>query len=201
MASRLVGLMRVLEWTDYPHRNSPAPGAGVTAFAAQTATNILSSGWGVQRVTGGVTMADTLEITVQFVRGNSWVENWAFSQSAAYQSNLLTHERGHYQLAGLLARDAFLAIMRLKANVYTTSSSLQNDIRSVSAATLAKAQALDQKYEDDTTHGQDATEQTAWNGYIQTAFSQPAVPAQTTPDSVVVKTPILSVLAANSIRI
>ena len=53
MASQLVNLLRKLEWSDFPKVDKTAPKAGQTAFGAQTATEIVPSGFGVEPVPNG----------------------------------------------------------------------------------------------------------------------------------------------------
>jgi hypothetical protein len=203
MPSQLVNLLRVLAWSDYPQHHSPAPGPGQTAFAAQTSTNINLSGFAVDPIPGStsVRLRDNITVTIEFVRHQSWVENWVFSKPQAYQDDLLVHEQGHFKLAGLLARDAFLAMMRMKVNSYASSSALQADLNVIQTNILGKATALDQKYETDTDHGMVAAQQTSWNGFIQKGFTTPATPAETTPDGIVVKIPILTILSQNGITL
>ncbi len=203
MPSRLVNLMRVLSWSDYPRQNNPAPGPGQPQFGAQTATNINPSGFGVEAIPGSrsVRLRDSITVTIEFVRSQSWVENWVFSQSQTFQNDLLVHEQGHFQLAGLLGRDAFLAMMQLKANSYANGAGLQSDLNQITTNILGKATALDQKYEHDTQNGMVAAQQAQWNRFIQTAFNTPANPARTTPDGTPIKVTILSVLAQNGINI
>lgn len=203
MASQLVNLMRVLSWNDYPRQSSPAPGPNETKFGALTATMIKPSGWGVEPIPGTKLsrLRDSVTVTVEFVKEQSWVEDWVFTKPQAFQDDLLTHEQGHYKLAALLARDAFLAFMQLKSKQYAHSQDLQKDLNQITSNILSKAGALDKKYEDETRNGTVANKQAQWNGFIQTAFTTPANPPQTTPDGTAVKIPILTVLAQSGVNL
>jgi hypothetical protein len=135
------------------------------------------------------------------VKEQSWVEDWVFTKDQAFQDNLLMHERGHYQLAALLARDAFLAFMQLKTKQYAHSQGLQKDLNQITTNILSKAGALDKKYEDETQNGTVANKQVQWSAFIRTAFTTPANPPQTAADGASVKIPILSVLAQSGVNL
>jgi len=141
MASQLVNLMRVLSWNDYPRQSSPAPGPNETKFGALTATMIKPSGWGVEPIPGTKLsrLRDSVTVTVEFVKEQSWVEDWVFTKPQGFQDDLLTHEQGHYKLAALLARDAFLAFMQLKSKQYAHSQDLQKDLNQITSNILSKA--------------------------------------------------------------
>jgi hypothetical protein len=204
MASKLVNLLRKLEWSDFPKVDKTAPKAGQMAFGAQTATEIVPGGFGVEPVPNGggkVRMKDTLTVTINFVRAQSWVAKWVFTKPQQFQLDLLKHERGHYQLAGLLARDFFLAAMKLKAKTYANSGALQTDLNALNSKYLKKASALDAKYETDTANGTKPVEQKQWDGLINKAFTTSKVPAQQTPDGTVIKVEILDVLKTAGITI
>jgi hypothetical protein len=202
MPSALANLMRTMAWSDFPHQDQPEPGPGDIAHGAQIGVDIQPSGFALDHPAGGGTkIRDSIRVTIQFRRDQSWVANWVFNRPQAYQDALLAHEQGHYNLVALLGRDFFLALMRLKANTYQTSAAAQSDLTAASNATAAKAQDLQDRYDTDTKNGTDATAQTRWLGFISTAFTTPASPPQTAADGATIKVPILTVLSQNGITI
>jgi hypothetical protein len=199
-----MNLFRKLEWSDFRKVDKTAPGAGQTAFGAQTATDIVPTGFGVEPVPNGagkVRMKDSLTVTIQFKSAQSWVAKWVFTKSQQFQADLLKHERGHYQLAGLLARDFFLGAMRLKLKTYSSAAGIQTDLNALNSKYLLKAAALDAKYESDTANGTKPVEQARWDSLINKAFTTAKVPAQQTPDGTPIKVEILDVVKAAGIVI
>lgn len=202
MPSKLLNLTRVLTWSDFARVNkSPAPGQ--TMEVAQTATDIVPSGFGIEHIPGGssVRLKDSVQVEIQFKPKDSWVFNWVFTQSQSYQDALLNHENGHYKIVGLIARDFFLALMALKANTYPNASALQTDLRQVSDSIAAKAQPAQDKYDDETKNGTDASKQATWDGYILKAFTTPVSPAQQAADGTPIKIPFLTVLSQAGITL
>ena len=202
MASKLLNLMRVLSWNDFTKLNqSPAPGS--TAEVAQTATDIVPSGFAVEHVVGSssVRLKDTIEVKIEFKPKESWVFNWVFTQPASYQNDLLNHENGHYKIAALIGRDFFLALMKLKANTYANAAALQADLDQVKKSIAAKAQPAQDKYDVDTKNGRDSGQQSLWDGYITKSFSTPVNPAEQAADGTPIKIPFLTVLSQAGINI
>jgi hypothetical protein len=201
MPSRLHNLFRTLTWDDFTSVDRAPPGPNDTAEAAEIPVNINVSGLGVAGVPGtrSVTLADTLQVRVEL--GRCTVSSWVFDRDQAFQDNLLRHEQGHYDITALIARDWFLAMMRLKANRYDGAGALQQDINNLDTQIRAKGQPVTDVYDTDTQRGADATQQARWNGFISSAFNTPATPAQTAADGTSIKVTLLSVLAQAGIRV
>ena len=203
MASRLVNLIHAVAWSEYQRHHSPAPGAGVFAIGAQTAmgmsqNNIITK---VEQIPGSSPAAfrvqDEMEVTISFNARNSWVEDWVFSQRPQFQTDLLNHEQGHYNLVALLARDCFIELMQLKSQQFRTRHAAQAAIAAIWRRYSAKAQPVQDLYDDtqQTHHGANSGPQNRWDGFIRTAFTQPRTPAMSAPDGTPYKVEILSVLA------
>ena len=194
--------MRVLTWNDFAKLNQSPP-AGSTVEVAQTATDIVPSGFGVERIVGSssVRLKDSIEVRIEFKPKSSWVFNWVFTQPQSYQNDLLNHENGHYKIVGLIARDFFLALMKLKANTYPNAAALQADLDQVKKATAEKAQPAQDKYDDQTKNGTDAAQQKLWDGYISKSFSTPVSPAEQAADGTPIKIPFLTVLSQAGISL
>lgn len=201
MPSRLTNLQKTLTWADFPHVARPEPAANVSAHGAQIGVEIVNQGLGLDHPAGGgVRIRDTIHVDIHYRRDQSWVANWVFDRSQSYQDALLAHEQGHYNLVALLGRDFFLSLMRLKPTVYPNAGAAQSDLNA-SAATAAKAQTLQDRYDADTQNGTNSTQQARWLGFINTSFTTPVSPPQTAADGVAIKVPILAVLAQNGITI
>ena len=202
MPSRLLNLTRVLTWNDFAKVNK-SPDPGQTVEVAQTATDIVPSGFGVERMVGSssVRLKDTVEVRIEFQPKQSWVYNWVFTQSQSYQNDLLNHENGHYKIVALIGRDFFLALMRLKANTYPNAGALQADLSKVSKAIAEKAQPAQDKYDDQTKNGTDAAQQKLWDGYITTSFTTPVSPPEQAADGTPIKVPLLTVLSQAGINL
>jgi hypothetical protein len=195
-------LVRALSWGDFPHQDQSEPGPGDTAHGAQIGVDINPAGFGLDHPPGGgVRIRDTIQVTIRYRRDSSWVANWVFNRPQSYQDALLAHEQGHYNLVALLGRDFFLALMRLKANNYPTAAAAQADLTAASNSIAAKAQPLQDRYDDDTQNGTDATKQARWLSFINTSFTTPVNPPQTAADGASIKIPILTVLSQNGITI
>jgi len=150
---------------------------------------------------GGARLRDSVVVTVEFRRHESWVANWVFTQPQSFQDDLLAHEQGHYNIAALFGRDFFLALMRLKANSYSGASGVQTDLNRLQQDIVAKAQPAQDRYDDDTHNGYDAAQQARWNGFINAAFTRSASPPQQAPDGTPIKVTLLSVLAQSGINL
>lgn len=202
MPSRLLNLTRVLTWNDFA-RVKGGPPPGQTIEVAQTAADIVPSGFGVERVPGGHTirMRDSVEVKIEFKPKESWVFEWVFTQPQQYQSDLLNHENGHYKIVALIGRDFFLALMALKGNTYPSAGALQAGLNQASTNIAQKAQPAQDKYDDLTKNGNDPAQQTLWDGYISKAFTTAVNPPQQAADGTSIKIPLLTVLSQAGITI
>jgi len=197
MASQLTGLFRTLSWSDFRVVQASAPGPNdPPADAAATAVNVNPSGLNLQGSPPNLSLADTIVVNIVFDRSNSFKNSWVVTMSPSDQARLLSHEQGHYNLTALLARDFFLQLMAMKGNAYASAADMQNDLNAAQAATVARTQEISDAYDAGTSHGTDPDGQSKWLGYIQTAFTQPVNPPQTTPDGTPIKVKIIDVLSA-----
>lgn len=201
MASQLIGLRKTLQWSDFTTQNTGTPGAGQFAIGAEThaginQNNITSK---VESIPGSsptrYRVKDDITITVTF-GADSWVEQWVLNRDRAFQDRLLSHEQGHYNIVALLARDTFLELMQLKSQTFNTNMDAQRAIARAWTEGTSKAQAIQDLYDEpnQSHHGDNASGQGRWDGFINTAFTQPRTPALTTPDGVPYKVTLRSVL-------
>lgn len=195
-------MTRVLTWNEFA-RVKGAPAPGQTAEVAQTATDIVPSGFGFERIVGSpsIRIKDTIEVRIEFQPKNSWVFDWVFTQPQSYQNDLLNHENGHYKIVALIGRDFFLALMALKGNTYSNTGALQADLDQAKKSIAEKAQPAQDKYDDQTKNGADSAQQSLWDGYISKAFTTPVSPPQQAADGTSIKIPFLTVLTQAGISL
>lgn len=205
MPSQLLNLRRALNWTDF---GQPRPGAdpapGVVATAAQTrATH--SHSMHAEHVVGShppaFQLSDSVTVTVLLQQGQMFVNQWVFRQPTTFQDTILHHEQGHYDLVALLCRDMFIEIMALKTQSFPHGTGPLNAVQQIFNRFDPLIQSVHTPYDDDTHHGRNAAQQTRWDGFIQTAFSQPRVPAMTAPDGTPYRIPILDCLRRGGVNI
>ena len=193
MASQLIGLFKKLTWNDFPQKQANPPGPGVFADAALTSVAVRLGGVNLSGDVGDLSLADTITVTIS-LGPKSFKNSWLSKRTPMEQQTLLAHEEGHYDLGALIARDYFLQVMQLKGNSYADSAALQADLDPIAQATIARIQEVSDDYDTATKNGSDAAAQAKWFGYIKKAFTQPAIPAATTPDGTIIKVEILKVL-------
>jgi hypothetical protein len=172
------GFPRTLTWNNFPTRQtSPSP-----PMQALTSARWTMSGWHVAVVNGEYRVAG-IRITVSLNTQASWAVPAALSSAS-----LLTHEQGHYDITGLLARDLTGKILDLSLDVAAVAAmqgagntpqqqrnfavqQFQNSINAYGQRANALSDRLqtnpvthaDGIYDVQTNHGQNAAAQAAWN--------------------------------------
>jgi hypothetical protein len=180
MASTLNGLTKALTWNDYtttktlPPPDPSNPASLVEgAFTQAAFTANFSYAWDDKAK--GYKIQDTIVVNITFDDSASWQANWRATQTQAVQDGLLKHEQGHYDIAALLGRDLYNALVKQEAQVYPEVNQGAN-AKAAANQTIADAkkylQPTQNRYDLDTSHGQNPTGQSAWNGYISNAFGQ-----------------------------
>lgn len=207
MPSQLLNLIRQLQWSDFgPAVNRPAPAAGQRASAALTRSNYTIS-VNAEHIPGTrpprFRLKDDVRISIVLQRPPSFVASWTLQLPSADQTRLLNHEQGHYDLVALLVRDMFIDLMQLKQNTYNTAQAVMADVAAVRARFDPKIQPINDRYDaaNETDHGLNQPNQNRWDGFIQTAFTQPRNPPLQAPGGTMYKTPILTVLQQAGITI
>jgi hypothetical protein len=166
-------LGRQLTWNDFSRRNNPAPPPGSTASAAETrVTRIISPNQIHFTRTAylrppNFKMVEDPDITIQFDT-NSWVENWVFTMPMSFQTSLLAHEQGHYDIGSLNAGDFFAELESINGSAFATArggSTAVQDLRN----RLGPVQPIHNKYDRDTNHGLNAGPQAAWTAALANA--------------------------------
>ena len=189
MSSQLNNLFRIVEWTDFKKVSRPAPGPGQFATAASTHAGFSIPSIQFEPVPGSkpVTyrLKDAVTMTIALRSNECWVASWVFSLPQSNQNALLNHERGHFKIVALLARDFFWEIMGLKQNEYATAQDGLNDFTQIRQGyTSTIIESVHTAYDDPGQVGHDpvthANEQAIWDGLFADAVTQ--------------KTPLLDVL-------
>jgi hypothetical protein len=204
MPSRLVGLSRTLSWSDYPTVPRTEPGAGQTAVGAYTdASYELGTVSMVRATGGGVTLPDSLVVTINFNTETSWVADWVTRRSADYQTALLNHEQGHYNLVALLGRDMWVELVQLVGRSFPNQHALSADIDAITTRFNTAVAAIGGIYDrpGEANAGANATGQARWDGHIRSAFTGVRTPPLRLPDGTQAKVQLLSVLSGAGITV
>jgi len=80
---------------------------------------------------------------------------------------LLNHEQGHWDITGLIAREAHRAYEQLRAR---TPGALTQQMQSLQTRLQAKATHLNRQYDAETNHGVNLTPQQRWDTLIHTCI-------------------------------
>ncbi len=204
MASTLKNLIRKLNLSDF-HSNDQVskPAPGTHHHVAETAVKVGTMGLKTEFVGGKYRIKDSLMVDIQFDPRQSWVADFVSGESDEFQSQLLKHEQAHYDIAALLARDFFLAVMKLITDnyPYSTSNEPIADVNQAKQVTLDKMQIVNDQFDADTYHGMNKSQQDRWLGFIQSAFTQRVQPQQTVANNNQLMVPLLKVLKDNHVSI
>lgn len=179
MGSQLMNLFKKVEWSDYTKVNRTPPGPGQTAIGAQTAVDILPLQIGFAPVSGSkppvYQLRDDVTMTIALNRGKCWVATWVFTRSQTFQDALLNHERGHYWITAIMARDFFIEIMGLKGTDYSSTKAGAADFKEIAGRYDGPTiQAVHDKYDDTDQVNHDpetnSKAQAKWDGCFQKAI-------------------------------
>ena len=172
MPSTLTNFSRTLSWGDFGTpvvRAAPPPGSN--SEGAHTWVIAEVDSLGLDKVSGGFRLKDSIVVTIELVPAKTWVATFVFTSPQAFQDSLLAHEQGHYNIGALHGLDLFLALTQLKANTYPNSAKAQADLNAAQQKVNLKAQPLQDRYDTDTNGGLNAAQQALWNGYISKAMT------------------------------
>jgi hypothetical protein len=99
-----------------------------------------------------------LSAEVVIVPENTWVVK------TMKQDPLLSHEQGHYDITGLAGRDTLRALAEIRA---PTVDVLAERVQKATARVQKLANELTERYDDETSHGLNATQQKRWKDHIR----------------------------------
>jgi hypothetical protein len=200
MPSRLSNLFHKLEWVNFKTRKKdPPPKPGTLVPAAFTLPVISTEHFGTEEVAGSnpkiFRVKNTIEMSVD-LSPSSWVQEWVFKLPSTKQDELLNHERGHFRLGALLARDFFLDLMQLKLKDYSNRNDAKADFDKLRTERNNNFTKIIDKYDTATTHGTVAVEQANWDAFIEKAFTTTKSPGEMAADGATIKLRIVDVLKA-----
>jgi hypothetical protein len=176
---------RRLTYNDFVTVQRQPPAPGTTQVAAQTRVGhqLQPNNFRFERspfLKGGVfTMKEDPNVLVllQSRQPAMFVASWVFDRSQSYQDNLLNHEQGHYEIGMLNAKDFFMGLQSIQGTAFPKASDGVAAMRNLEA-TLGSAQAIHNKYDQDTRSGLDLTRQAAWDAALSAArvtFTAPSL--------------------------
>ncbi|CDH46716.1 MAG: hypothetical protein IPL59_22035 [Candidatus Competibacteraceae bacterium] len=180
----MTGFPRTLAWTNFRSvKTSPSP-----PHEAMTSASFSSTGWRVTLVKGEYRITGA-RVNVDINTGASFA-----TASAQTSTDLLTHEQGHFDITGLIARDIISQILSLsydesvvavvrgvgnssQARINWVTQEFQKDVNRIgreAKAALDRLQTdpvtgVDGIYDTQTNHSQNTTAQAVWNTRFQQA--------------------------------
>lgn len=201
MASKLVGLFKTLAWTDFAGTPDPLK-PKLDAFTSSRFDYPVRHNF--VKAPGGATFQfdDTLTLTIVMQSSLSWRRTAKIqAKGSAYETALLKHEQGHYNITALIARDLFIDVMQLKAKHYASSAAGDADLKPILLRYAGKAEKISKIYDSsaETDHGGNPTAQDKWNKMIERAFTEPRAGGGMAADGKIYKIPFLEVLSQNGI--
>jgi hypothetical protein len=104
---------------------------------------------------------DTLVVKVS-ITPDSWRLTSLSAATGPKQVWLIKHEQGHYHIDALLARDFYERVRSLMGLTFANASEAWTRLADHRAATIGRADALNQDYDDDTENSQNGNEQWNW---------------------------------------
>jgi hypothetical protein len=165
---------RRLAFTDFRTRTLPAPAPGASTTGAQTAVNmnIRPNSFHFRRAAHlkppNFMMVEDPNVTVTLNTAQMWVASWVLTSPVAFQTSLLNHEQGHYEISMLNAGDVFHELLTISGGAFASAQAGAAAIRGMRRR-LFNVQPIHDKYDLDTNHGLNATMQAAWDTALSNA--------------------------------
>ena len=203
--SQLNNITHQVTWAEFGNRkHDPMPAAGTVAPAAFTQPLIRTSGFQLAGIPGSkppkARLKDTIVVGVS-LDPVSWAQDWVFTLPRAKQDDLLNHERGHFSIGALLARDFYYDLLELRKKEYASPNEANSDFDKLRDARNAAFKAIVDKYDVETTHGGVASQQARWDGFFSSARTAIRVPAETGPDGAPLKIRLVDFLRQAGISV
>lgn len=159
-APRIGNWPRALSWKDFREVSSRPTGNNEDA---QIHTEIeLSPKVSIKKIDGRLLLG-SFSISLRIINDDTWVVTSAKSDS------LLAHEKGHYDITGLMARDMATDLAAIRA---TSPGELQREVNRIQAHYGQHAQTLSDQYDEEkeTNHGLNSGKQAEWENRIREAI-------------------------------
>ncbi len=181
MPSVINGLNRVIGWDsfrtiteDEPEEESEAAYT-VATFVVSTipVSQVPRTTPAIYRIQDGLVVNVSMNPYAD-PESNSWKASWMLSWPAARKAALLTHERGHYKITGLVGRDCMNAIRAIRTQDFGSVEDAISEAQSIISTYNSLSSTINTLYDADnqTRHGMRADIQVTWNGYLSTAQTQ-----------------------------
>jgi hypothetical protein len=175
---------RQLTYADFMTVQRQPPAPGTTQVAAQTRVGhqLQPNNFHFDRshLKGGLfSMREDPNVTVVLQAGTPamFVASWVFQRPQTFQNELLNHEQGHYEIGMLNAKDIFFALQNIQGSGFATAADGVAALRNMDA-TIGSAQAIHNKYDQDTNSGLNLTRQAVWDAAFAAArvtFTAPSL--------------------------
>jgi len=165
---------RRLAFSDFRTRQLPAPAPGASATGALTAVNIniRPNVFHFRRAAHlrppNFMMAEDPNVTVTLNTAQMFVASWVLTSPVTFQTSLLKHEQGHYEISMLNAGDIFQELVTISGGAFASAQAGAAAIRAMRTR-LFNVQPIHNKYDLDTNHGLNATMQAAWDTALSNA--------------------------------
>jgi hypothetical protein len=154
----IVGWPRNLSWSEF--KEIPARPAGENEDA-QIRSEAAPPSQAVVTSEGGALRVVSITIRLRTVREDCWVVK---DQKSA---DLLSHEQGHYDLTGLLARDSGNEILAVRAS---SRDELQARVSTIVKKYQERAETWTKRYDSETDHSRNRDAQKRWDDQIHDAM-------------------------------
>ncbi len=149
MPSQLIGLIKKLDWSEF-RRQVPAN----TSFAAQIHSTFTVSAPTFQRSGGSFQLTDMVTVRIVFDPSRSWRIPSMNQWPTQLQQELLEHEQGHYDITAAMARDCFIAIMKLKGTDFPNQNVGSTTYRGIETKYRTFEGLIQREYDNQTGHSQ-----------------------------------------------
>jgi hypothetical protein len=170
----LLGWPKTIKWSDFGSPRGAVPSSyGGSHADCHIGISIDYSWQGTQRVTpGGDYRLRNVKVVVTIDSSETWVLPGV--PTASNHARVLKREQGHFNIAGITARDVDRALAALRDSDETSASDVAEGI-------ISSGQAEEDTYDDDpanggTDHGNDVTQQATRNSKIAAANSLSSLP-------------------------
>jgi len=174
----LIGWPKTIRWSEFVTPVSSVPSSYAGSHTDCHIEIGISYSWGgvVPVSRGGDYKLKDIKVVVSIDSQNTWVLQGV--NTGSNQAQILRHEQGHYNIAGITARDVETALKKLRN---ADQSALASDAYTTANDIISSGQTEEDTYDGDpvdggTDGGNDATQQAKWNGLIAHAKSLDDLP-------------------------
>lgn len=150
----VVGWPRTLNWGNFRVVKFPADGS---IYDAETGTSIGYKSQYVKQNDGSFATRGVV-IRVELVKENTWVV------SGKQSPGLLSHEQGHFDIAGLIAYELDMSLRQASG---MSNDEVNSNVEDMFRVINEKVKKIQSEYDDDTNHSINNSQQVAWKRKIK----------------------------------